>query len=127
MVLLDPSQEAFDDWTKAHPDGKQKEIEAQIAQAPEGLRAEWAGIAETYAQVRAAQLPAGIPVTLITAGLQENVPLEARTAWIEKQSEWIAKVPGGRHLSAEKSGHFIQVQEPQMVINAIREMVTGKP
>jgi len=127
MVLLDPSQEAFDDWTKAHPDGKQKEVDAQIAKAPEGLRAEWAGIDDSYAQARAAKLPAGIPVTLITAGLQENVPAEARTAWTEKQTEWIAKVPGGKHLSAEKSGHFIQLQEPQIVINAIREIVTGKP
>ena len=127
MVLVDPSQEAFDDWTKAHPDGKQKEQDAQIAKAPEGLRAEWAGIDDTYAQVRAAKLPAGIPVTLITAGLNENVPAEARTAWTEKHSEWIAKVPGGKHLFAEKSGHFIQLQEPTIVINAIREIVTGKP
>jgi len=127
MVLLDPSQEAFDDWTKAHPDGKQKEVDAQIAKAPEGLRAEWAGIDDTYAQARAARLPAGIPVTLITAGLQENVPAEARTAWTEKHTEWIAKVPGGKHLSAEKSGHFIQLQDPIMVINAIREIVTRKP
>jgi pimeloyl-ACP methyl ester carboxylesterase len=123
MVLLDPSQEGFDDWTKAHPNGNQKEIDAQIAKAPEGLRAEWAGLEDSYAQARAARLPAGIPVTLITAGLNENVPEEARRAWIEKHNEWIAKVPGGKHLFAEKSGHFIQLQEPTMVINAIREMV----
>jgi pimeloyl-ACP methyl ester carboxylesterase len=127
MVLLDPSQEAFDDWTKAHLDGKRKEIDAQIAKAPEGLRAEWAGLDDSYAQARAARLPAGIPVTLITGGLNENLPAEARTAWIEKHNEWIAKVPGSKHLFAEKSGHFIQLQEPMMVINAIREIVTGKP
>jgi pimeloyl-ACP methyl ester carboxylesterase len=127
MVLLDPSQEAFDDWTKAHLDGKRKEVEDQIAKAPEGLRAEWAGIDETYSQARAARLPAGIPVTLITAGLNESLGAEARTAWTEKHTEWIAKVPGGKHLIAEKSGHFIQMQEPIMVINAIREIVTGKP
>ncbi|HJZ81513.1 MAG TPA: hypothetical protein VKD91_14250, partial [Pyrinomonadaceae bacterium] len=69
----------------------------------------------------------GIPVTLITAGLQENVPAEARTAWTEKHSEWIAKVPGGKHLFAEKSDHFIQLREPTIVINAVREIVNGKP
>ena len=127
MVLLDPSQEAFDDWTKAHLDDKRKEIDSQIAKAPEGLRAEWAGLDDSYAQARAAKLSAGIPVTLITAGLNENLGAEARTAWIEKHNEWIAKVPGGKHLIAEKSGHFIQLQEPMMVINAIREMVTAKP
>jgi pimeloyl-ACP methyl ester carboxylesterase len=127
IVLLDPSQEAFDEWTKAHLDGKRKEIDAQIAKAPEGLRAEWAGLDDSYVQARAARLPAGIPVTLITAGLNENLSAEARTAWIEKHNEWIAKVPGGKHLFAEKSGHFIQVQEPIMVISAIREIVTGKP
>jgi pimeloyl-ACP methyl ester carboxylesterase len=127
IVLVDPSQEAFDDWTKAHLDGKRKEVDAQIAKAPEGLRAEWAGIDDTYSQARAARLPTGIPVILITAGLNENFPAEARTAWIEKHNEWIAKVPGGKHLIADKSGHFIQVQEPITVINAIREIVTGKP
>jgi len=127
MVLIDPSQEAFYDWSKAHLDGQLKEQDAQIAKAPEGLRAEWAGIDATFAQARAAKLPAGISVTLISAGLHENMPAEAVMAWTEKQTEWIAKVPGGKHLSAEKSGHFIQLQEPQMVINAIREIVTGKP
>ena len=125
MVLVDPSQEAFDDWTKAHLDGKRKEVEAQIAKAPEGLRAEWAGIDDTYSQARAARLPAGIPVTLITAGLDEDLAAEARTAWTEKHTEWIAKVPGGKHLIAEKSGHFIQLQEPTIVINAIREILTS--
>jgi len=127
MVLVDPSQEAFYDWTKVPPDGKQKDVDAQIAKAPEGLRAEWAGIDDTFAQARAARLPAGIPVTLITAGLQENAPAEARAAWTEKHTEWIVKVPGGKHLFAEKSGHFIQLQEPLMVINAIREIVTRNP
>jgi hypothetical protein len=50
---------------------------------------------------------------------------EARTAWTEKHNEWIAKVSGGKHLFAKKSSHFIQLQEPIMVINAIREIVTG--
>ena len=127
MVLVDPSQEAFDDWTKAHWDGKRKEVEAQIAKGPEGLRAEWAAIEDTYAQARAAKLRAGIPVTLITAGIQENAPAEAQTAWTEKHSEWIAKVPGGKHLFAEKSDHFIQLREPAIVIKAIREIVNGKP
>jgi len=127
MLLVDPSQEAYDDWTKAHPDGRQKEIDAQIAKAPEGLRAEWAGIDETYSQARAARLPVGIPVILITAGLQENLPAEARMVWTEKQAEWIAQVPGGKHLIAEKSDHFIQLREPTIVINAIREMVSRKP
>src|SRR5207248_11353482 len=78
MVMLDPSQEAFDDWTKAHPDGKQKEVDAQIAKAPEGLRAEWAAIDDTYAQARAAKSPDGIRVKLITAGVQVNDPDWAR-------------------------------------------------
>jgi hypothetical protein len=77
--------------------------------APEGYRAEWAGLDGSYAQARAARLPAGIPVTLITAGLNEVLGAEAQTAWIEKYNEWIAKVAGGKHLIAEKSRHFIQL------------------
>ena len=37
--------------------------------------------------------------------------------------DWIAKVPGGKHVAVENSGHFIQGEQPQMVIDAIRQVV----
>jgi pimeloyl-ACP methyl ester carboxylesterase len=123
IVLIDPSQEAFYEWTKTHPVPAFKEAEAQITKAPEGLRAEWGALEVTYAQARAAKVPNGIPVTLLSATKDEGMPEEARRVWIEKQKEWLSKVPGAKHIITEKSGHFIQAQEPGLVVNAIREVV----
>jgi len=59
----------------------------------------------------------------MTAMQDDSMPAEARKVWGEKHEEWIAKVPGGKHIIVEKSGHFIQGEQPQLVIDAIKEVV----
>lgn len=123
MVFVDPSQEAFAEWIKEHPQGKLKEEKAAFEKWPQGLRDEDAAISMTYEQAREAKLPAGIPVTLLTATRDDNLPAEARRVWAEKHKEWIDKVPGGKLIVTDKSDHFIQLREPQLVIEAIRQVV----
>ncbi len=123
LVLVDPAQEAFHVWTKTNPPPGFKEEVAKIAKAPQGLRDEYEAVDATYEQARAARVPAGIPVTLLTAMQDVGMPAEARRVAAEKQKEWIEKVPGGKRIVAEKSGHFIQAQEPALVIEAIKLVV----
>ena len=123
LVLIDPAQEAFHVWTKANPPPGFKEEEAKLAKAPQGLRDEYAAIDAIYEQARTAKIPPGIPVTLFTAMQADGMPADARRVWAEKHKEWIEKVPGGKRIVAEKSGHFIQAQEPALVIDSIRQMV----
>lgn len=125
MVLIDPSQENFNDWLKKNQVARMKEAEAEIAKAPEGVRAEGAATEIAYAEARATKVPARIPVTLLTATEDQSMP-EAHTVWIEKHKEWIATVPGGRHVVVEKTGHFIQLQQPKLVIDTIRETLNQK-
>ena len=99
-----------------------KEIEDQIAKGPQGLRDEYAGVKVTYEQARVAQVPAGVPVILLSA-MNTDLPAEAEKMWKEKHEEWVAKVPGAKLIVAEKSGHFIQVQEPQLVVDTIRQVI----
>lgn len=127
IVLIDPSQEAFDEWIRTHQPEREKAAKDQAAKAPEGVRAEWDALTITYAEVRNAKLPSAIPVTLISATEDETMPAEARKVWIEKHKEWISKIPNGKHIVAEKSGHFIQAQEPALVIDAIRKVVNKTP
>lgn len=133
LVLIDPSQEAFDEWNRARPawkanEAKRKEEEtSQLAKATQGVRDESASVSVSYGQARAAKVPPGIPVTLLTAMLDPGTPLEMTRMWAEKHKEWIAKVPGGRLVLAEKSRHFIQADEPQLVIEAIKQQVSPKP
>jgi pimeloyl-ACP methyl ester carboxylesterase len=123
MVFVDPSQEAFDDWTRTHKEARREAAEEQIAKAPQGVRDESAEVSTSYAQARAAKVPAGIPVILLTATKDDTMPAAVRKVWTEKHEEWIAKVPGGKHIVVEQSGHFIQGDQPQVVIDAIRQVV----
>ena len=123
LVLIDPSQEEFDAWAETHKVSQPKDDQAQMNKAPQVVRDEVAALSTSYAQARAAKVPPGIPVTLMTAMQDDSVPAEARKVWGEKHEEWIAKVPDGKHIIVEKSGHFIQGEQPQLVIDAIKEVV----
>lgn len=57
--------------------------------------------------------PLSIPVILITGGKNTPVP-EGEPARISTSA---------RHVVAEKSGHWIHLDEPELVIEAVREMV----
>lgn len=58
----------------------------------------------------------GIPVIVLSAG---NSTPEQR---VEREA-LVSRSPLGRHFVAAKSGHWIQLDEPQVVVEAIREMV----
>jgi pimeloyl-ACP methyl ester carboxylesterase len=123
MVLIDPSQETFDDWTRTHKEAQRIALDEQIAKGSQGVRDESAEVNRSYQQARAAKVPAGVPVILLTAMKDDTMPAEVRKVWVEKHDEWITKVAGGKHISVENSGHFIQGEQPQVVIDAIRQAV----
>lgn len=122
MVLIDPSQESFNDWLVKNQPDRVKAAESNIAKAGEGVKAEFAAVDTSYSQARVAKVPAKIPVTLLTATEDESMPAEARRVWIEKHKEWLATVPGSKHIIAEKATHFIQAQQPGLVIEAIKQV-----
>ena len=127
MVLIDSSQEAFNDWAKTNLRDLRKEEEGRIAKASEGVRAESESLETSYSEARNAKISPGIKVVLISAMQDEGMPAEARKMWIQKHKDWIATVPGGKHIIAEKSGHFVQAQDPALVIETIRQIVKKAP
>lgn len=122
MVLIDPSQESFNDWLGKNQPDRLKAAESDIAKAGEGVQAEFAAVDTSYSQARVAKVPAGIPVILLTATEDETMPAEGRKVWIEKHKEWLATVPGSKHIIVEKATHFIQAQQPELVIEAIKQV-----
>src|SRR5436190_841065 len=123
MVLIDPSQETFDEWARTHQEAQRTALDEQIAKASQGVRDESAEVNTSYQQARAAKVPAGVPVILLTATKDDTMPAAVRKVWAEKHDEWIAKVPSGKHLKVENSGHFIQGEQPQVVIDPIKQVV----
>jgi len=122
MVLIDRSQESFNDWLGENEPDRLKAAQSNIAKAGEGVQAEFAAVDTSYSQARTAKVPGGIPVTLLSATEDENMPAEARKVWIEKHKEWLATVAGSKHIIVEKGIHFIQAQQPALVIEAIKQV-----
>jgi pimeloyl-ACP methyl ester carboxylesterase len=60
------------------------------------------------------------------AVLPPDFPWDAfDTVWQELQDELAALTPEARHVVAAKSGHYIQLEQPELVIEAIRQVVEG--
>jgi len=78
----------------------------------------------SYEEARAAKVPPGILVILLRATEDDTMPADARRLWIEKHKEWIATVQGAKHIVVEKTGHFIQAQQPKLVIDTIRQTLS---
>jgi pimeloyl-ACP methyl ester carboxylesterase len=89
---------------------------------------------ESYAAMR--NLPdrslGDLPLVVISAGKSEALPeglISAedqslvRTIEAELQAELVTLSSNGRQMIAEDSGHHIQLEQPELVIEAIREMV----
>jgi pimeloyl-ACP methyl ester carboxylesterase len=94
--------------------------------------------AASSAQMReaAARSPIAVPLILLTRGrpFSDDDPAEwegitpAGVAAVEREGqrmdqELVSLTPDARHVVAHNSGHFIQVDEPELVIEAVLAMV----
>lgn len=93
---------------------------------------EFAAVEESMGQVRAASVtfPGHIPLIVLTHGLSHDLlpagldPDELERAehlWSEQQEALAALSANSELVVAEKSGHMIQLEEPGLVIAAIRK------
>ena len=74
-----------------------------------------------------------IPLFVLTAGqpfdlsplqpLPADFPAAFNKAWHTGQDALATLAPNAKHIIATKSGHYIQGQEPQLVIDAIKQVV----
>ena len=88
----------------------------------------------SFAQVRAARAAAPLrpmPLVVLTAGQPADPslfppgwPVEAEAAlWRELQADLAGLAPNGRHVVAERSGHYVHQTQPELVVEAIRQVV----
>ena len=139
LVLVDPSHENQDATMKRVLTAEEHRsytalLDGMFANAPEPLRAERAGLDATYAQLRDAGPLDDVPLVVLSA----LVPLPPLVGLLGEerarvlQREWVpplheqlaASVPRGRRISAERSSHYIQLQDPALVADAIRGVLS---
>lgn len=69
-------------------------------------------------QVLAMPLPPEIPLTILSAANATSSELAERVAWT-------AANPNCRHIQVEGTGHWLQLERPELVAAVIREAVSG--
>jgi pimeloyl-ACP methyl ester carboxylesterase len=74
---------------------------------------------------------ASIPIVVLTHGKSPSAPpgretqtQELEKAWLEMQRELATRSPASTHIIATHSGHYIHRDEPALVIDAIRRVLT---
>jgi pimeloyl-ACP methyl ester carboxylesterase len=98
------------------------------------VAAETLALEENYAAVRTAQIRdlGDMPLIVLTAvdqfnGLENHAPApeveELKAVVDELQAELVALSTNGRQVSVTGSGHHIHLDRPQVVIDAIRQVV----
>lgn len=130
LVLVDPTQEELIEWARARETKPRKERsprpQDEVDCAP-----------LTFAQANARPLP-NVPVTVITgigpreipdflpAELKREVQRDQETLYPAKlkfHQRWAESLPGGEIVITDKSGHGIPWEEPELVVEVIRDVV----
>lgn len=95
------------------------------------LYEEFRSFDESATQVRNSTRPLDVPVVVISAGRHSQRGIRGRTAaqferaWAELQSDLVRLSPQGSQRIAARSRHYVQRDEPHVVIEAILEVVRG--
>jgi pimeloyl-ACP methyl ester carboxylesterase len=63
-------------------------------------------------------LPPEIPIVILSAG-------SATAAELAERDEWAAASRSGRHVCIPGTGHWLQLEKPELVVDAVRELVRG--
>jgi pimeloyl-ACP methyl ester carboxylesterase len=112
-------------------------VEYREATAPTAVRlettaAEYAGLEESQVQLRTLSRSSlgDIPIVVLRHGLRQTMPgateevsQRYETAWQKMQDELAARSNSGRVIAAEGAGHMIHHDRPDLVVEAIRELL----
>jgi pimeloyl-ACP methyl ester carboxylesterase len=120
LVLLDPAQEEFIDWMAVH------HPEQSLSRFPRTRWPEAAGIEATLDELKAAGPLPNVPVIVVTGTRAGQGALrdEVLPIWIGCHANWVQKQPQGRHIRAEASGHAVHIDQPELVIELVREVAS---
>lgn len=82
-------------------------------------------IKESLEQVRAAKLPSNLLLTVIAAGNPDEFDTRSDAQIHQELQESLARlVSDAKLVIASKSGHFIQLDEPEIVVDQVHDMVS---
>jgi pimeloyl-ACP methyl ester carboxylesterase len=129
LVLVDSSHEDQDERRRQMVSPELFAAEQQAVHS----NSEGIDLDRSFAQVREARAASPLrpmPLIVLSAGVNDpaffpaNWPMDKEgQLHDELQRDMAGLVPGGRFVLAEKSGHYIQQSQPDLVLQAIRAVV----
>ena len=133
MVLIDPSVEYMDDEIRRlKTPAEVKSYDSLMEHGrdpawPEGVRREADYFGANELRIKEIPFPDEIPITVLTAMNmgESRYPFLKGVSQIARdlRERWLIDAPHIKLVPAHRSGHFIQFDEPELVINEIKAMI----
>lgn len=133
MVLIDPSVEYMDDEIrrlKTPAEVKSYDSLMEHGRDPtwsEGVKREADYFATNELRIKEIRFPTEIPVTVLTAmklaESRHSFLKGVNQIALDLRKRWLIDAPHIRLVPALRSGHFIQFDEPELVIDEIKTML----
>jgi pimeloyl-ACP methyl ester carboxylesterase len=87
------------------------------------LREKTAAAAQAVTGLKRNPMRDDLPLVVLTQGGKKMKP-EIYKTWVEMQNELAALSSRGTHIFAASAGHYIQLEEPQLVVHAVSQVVS---
>ena len=98
-------------------------VKMLIKISPAVVRAEMSGMKETGRQIRSAGIFSAFPLVVISHGKPPADEPGSGKMWAALQQDLVDESQGNIHIIAKKSGHNIQSDEPDLILQAIKDIV----
>jgi len=98
-------------------------VKTLIKMTPAIIKSEMAGVTETGRQIQAAGPLPPVPLVVISHGKPPADEPGMGQMWAALQQDLVAASPRSTYIIARKSGHNIQGDEQELVIQAIKDLV----
>src|SRR5262249_29216721 len=134
LVLVDPAQPFIRKLFPPELWKKDQEIGLHPDSPILGYQQEAYDQDSTYDQIEAAPPLLSMPVIILERGKPNRVPdslpdplrevvITLNRVWHQSQAEFAASIPGARLITVPDTTHYIHNQRPDIVIDAIREVI----
>jgi len=138
LVLVDAFSEGLEDWMTPEQWTAYEAIFQPVPEALAGYRdLEFTDLDLSVSQVREATSASPlqpIPLIVLSRGQVMEMPADLpggltgeglEQAWTLEQDRLASLLPDARHVIAHESEHYIQLQQPEIVIEAVRDVVAA--
>ncbi|SMD41105.1 Pimeloyl-ACP methyl ester carboxylesterase [Bacillus sp. JKS001846] len=78
---------------------------------------------ESLKQLKDSRRKMNVPLIVISAGKKAHYSEESQGLWNEMQKEILQISPNGEFIIAKNSAHYIQNDEPEVVVNAVKRLI----